>query len=73
MQELEKIREGLRFTKFRSLIICPIHKAFFYNGQLQPDVMAVTYSTYWEKGKIHTKFRHVAKRVVIVFEKVNIW
>jgi len=28
MQEPEKIREELIFTKFRSLIICPIHKIY---------------------------------------------
>jgi len=28
MQELEKVREGLKFTKFRSLIICPVHKIY---------------------------------------------
>ena len=28
VQELEKIREGLRFTKCRSLIICSIHEIF---------------------------------------------
>jgi hypothetical protein len=55
-QKLEKIREGLRLTKPRSLIICPFTK-YFCDCQLQPDVMVVTYSTYWEYEKGLKNFR----------------